>query len=759
MKPGRPERIVIDPRYPQLVAQHAIRDVYDAFVELITNADGSYYRLSKATRIHKDGGPILIEVEARRGKRPSKVIVRDRAEGMDLAEMRSKIQRMGARTSVEGDRGFMGRGLKDCAILGRVIVESIKEDVYYKCEVNSGFEFIAYEPPERATPDRRKTLGIPRGNGTVVTAEIQEDYRLPRFENLSSNLPWHYALRDIFAADGPNHVVLRNLNESDNGGERVVFHPPDGTLVAQHEYEVVGYPTKATLSVFRSSVPLEDPSDRFRRSGFIVKGERAIHECSYFNSELERDPLAKRYFGRLECAFIDRLCFEYDNRRAAGQVHPPENPALVIDPNRQTGLRREHPFTRALLRFPVDRLRELVAKDREEERTKRAQVASEETQSRLDQLAKVAGQFLKQQLEDIEELTTGEQVDELAFAKLGMLIYPTYARVAVGQERRLTVYARATLLGGRDPLIRISSDHPAVAVLDSEVRLNQHRRRPDLLIGGFRIRGQSLEKAVLVRATLDGLGPVDALIQVVEYAVEDRLFRAPLEFERAKYEIREGKRKALLLFAKCPELVAEEVAIDVSSTDPSGIPVRGRCRLAPVEGTNFARGEVVVQGRRLGAKARIEARISDAVAATSARVVQREEEEGVRIDIQLRDEDYHNFRAKWADHEGKPNLLLVSARHKSVRRYLGPPPDFEGQNTPHFRVLLAEIVAESVCRKALRLEAQERPWEFRWADLKDDYLIADDVVSRLQQRLRDFVAAAHIVMLGDDDLRTLKSEG
>jgi len=121
--------------------------------------------------------------------------------------------------------------------------------------------------------------------------------------------------------------------------------------------------------------------------------------------------------------------------------------------------------------------------------------------------------------------------------------------------------------------------------------------------------------------------------------------------------------------------------------------------------------------------------------------------------IELRDEDYGNFRAKWADHEGKPHLLLVSAKHKSLSRYLGPAPDYEGQDAPHFRLLLAEIVAESVCRKSLTLEAKERTWEFRWADLKEDHLIADDVLAKLQQRIRDFVADAHAIMLSDAEVR------
>jgi len=79
--------------------------------------------------------------------------------------------------------------------------------------------------------------------------------------------------------------------------------------------------------------------------------------------------------------------------------------------------------------------------------------------------------------------------------------------------------------------------------------------------------------------------------------------------------------------------------------------------------------------------------------------------------------------------------------------------EFQGQNSPLFRVLLAEIVAESVCRKSLTLESKERTWEFRWADLKEDYLIADDVFAKFQRLMRDFVADAHAIMLSDQEVK------
>lgn len=53
--------IEADKRYIQHVRSHAIGDVYDALVELITNADDSYNRLFVKKKRSRDGGDILIE--------------------------------------------------------------------------------------------------------------------------------------------------------------------------------------------------------------------------------------------------------------------------------------------------------------------------------------------------------------------------------------------------------------------------------------------------------------------------------------------------------------------------------------------------------------------------------------------------------------------------------------------------------------------------------------------------------------------------
>ena len=67
-------------------------------------------------------------------------------------------------------------------------------------------------------------------------------------------------------------------------------------------------------------------------------------------AELENDPNAKWFFGRLTCDFIDDLWNEYDNRFEQGLPALPANPRPIVDPLRKEGLVREHPFVDALFK-------------------------------------------------------------------------------------------------------------------------------------------------------------------------------------------------------------------------------------------------------------------------------------------------------------------------------------------------------------------------------------------------------------------------
>jgi len=747
MKLGQPIDIHLSARYYQFNRSFAIRDVFDALVELVTNCDDSYHHLSKNRLRPEDGGPILIEYLSQRGSHPSFIIVHDRAEGMTLEEMRTKLGDVGTRRSEEGDRGFMARGAKDCTELGTMTVESIKDERYYKCQLSGKPQFIPLENG-KVTKQIRERLRIPRGNGTVVTLEVKTNTRMPRFEIIMRDLPWHFALRDILSEHSNTKVLVKNMNQPSSQAEKLPYAHPYGELMCEETFEVPEYSgVTASLKIWRSPDTFEDTAERFRRSGILIKGQRAIHECSLLFPEFERDQHGKRYFGRLECSQIDTLLRKYDERRENGLPHPGNNPSLLIDPNRQHGLMRDHPFTRALLLIPSERLRALIAKDRETERSTERKIANEETQNRLDRLAKKASEFLKRQLEELEDISKGDDVDKSAFAKQGVLIFPTYLNVAIGQERTLTYYVKKGQLVGDEKEVVVEVDDDALTVLGSPFRLKPHRTKDDRLTGTFTVRGEKLKEGVIIRANCEGLPTAEAIASVIETKIEERAFENPLEFEYENYRVREGSKRSLELFAKYPEVVSAPTLVSLASSDSAGVPIRGSCELTPIVGSNYASGTVTVQGRKLNVKAEIKASANGREATAQVKVVQKTNEGGIPFKFDLSDKDFGRFRAMWADHEGKPHLLLISARHPSLSRYLGPAPDYEGQNEPLFRILLAEIIAEAVCSKSLEFETKERTWEFRWADLKEDYLIAESVRASLQQRLREFVADAHTIML------------
>ncbi len=752
MKLGVPIDVKITLRYFDFSRQFSIRDVYDALVELITNSDDSYHRLYKKQLRSDDGGSILIEICEQRKGESSLIIIYDKAEGMNLETMSEKFSDVGSRRSEEGDRGFMGRGAKDCTVLGGMIIESIKEEKYYKCELTAKPQFIPWENGRSVNKEMRERLGIKRGNGTVIRLEVESQHRIPHAATIIRDLPWHYALKDILSENSPTKLLIRNLNYPTKKPTEIVYRQPVAELVCDEKFIVPSYrEAKAKIKIWKANEPFEDSSERFRRSGLLIKSERAIHECSLLYSGLEKEPYAKRYFGRLECDFIDRLLNEYDKRRENNKPHPPENPYLLIDPNRQTGLRRDHPFAKALFQIPSEKLRQLIEKDKEQDKGALKEIASRETQKRLDQLAKVANKFLAQQVEELEELTIDDKVDKDFFSKRGVLIFPTYLNIAIGQIRSLTFYVDRSILDKDGHEVMVTSDDPAVSVLDAPFNLRSHPKRSDKMIGTFRIRGESLKEAVCLQAKSEGLPEAEAMVKVVENRIEEHEFATSLEFEHKLYHVREASLKTLRLYAKYPELVTQDTIINVASSDSESLPIKGRCHIVPVEGSNYAVGEVQVQGRRLQGRAvEIAASINGDKAITKVKVTQKDES-GVPLKFKIVSKPLGIYRAAWSVQE--PNLLEISAIHDSIKRYLGPAPDYSGQDEPYFRVLLAEIVAESVCRRALELEVKTKPWDFKDDFIGNPEVVVNTVLSHLQRRMRDFVADAHSAMLSKTEIK------
>ena len=84
---------------------------------------------------------------------------------------------------------------------------------------------------------------------------------------------------------------------------------------------------------------------------------------------------------------------------------------------------------------------------------------------------------------------------------------------------------------------------------------------------------------------------------------------------------------------------------------------------------------------------------------------------GTGIKIKLADISLGNQRYRW-----RQNVLEIAARHPALQRYLGPPPEFEGQDDKHFRVVLAEVTADAVCARLISDNVRTNPEEYEDAD-------------------------------------------
>jgi len=440
MRQAEPVDLEYTKRSGAFTAQYSIQDFYDVVVELLTNSDDSYHGLFRDGLSNRDGGQIILEVEPHRGAKSSAITVRDRAAG--FRDLDKKLKEVGTRTSHEGDRGFMARGIKDCAALGHITIETIVDGRYNKAEISTSFQLIPYisggkRSGERATAANRKRLGIKK-NGTVVRVDLNANVTVPRLETIKRDLVSHFALRDIMLGTSGSTV---KLSYGKSRLEPLRYSNPEADLVHDREYAVPGYEdARFRFRLWKARSPIHDPIDaRCRRTGVLIQGKRAIHGASFLAPELENDSAADMFFGRIECSAIDQLAEEFNRRFENNLPHPLDNPLLVIDPNRRNGLQSGHPFTQVLYQQPIEVLNTEFKKHKDEVRQKRTQIEAKETTDRLRKLAREASKFMREKLEGSDTFGTGDDTHDRNLIKSGIALSPGYTQIEVGATRNFTV--------------------------------------------------------------------------------------------------------------------------------------------------------------------------------------------------------------------------------------------------------------------------------------------------------------------------------
>ncbi len=527
-------------------AKLAIRDVYDAIVELVTNCDDRY-------QILQTGGRVEIEL-GRQGKgRPSILRVRDFADGMTTNQMNRKLGRIGGRVSglEEGYavRGTNSRGAKDIAALGKVTFESIASDSrMHTCHIFPNLEYAA-DDSRRVTPPVREKLGIAKGTGTVVTIEIDPIHRIPKIDTLVPKVATLVRLRDIVWQEKTT-LVVKGLR---TGAQRAVsLHRPTGRKRVSKTFTVPGYPgATAKLLVFRARKTFKAVRNRFRLGGILVKSRHAIHEATLFDQSLEWDSHAQWFYGRLTCETIDDLWNEYDERQARGEPHPPENPVPILDPSRKSGLTSGHPFVTALYGRALGLLRPLVEEERTRTERERAHsVESQKTRKRLDALERAANQFM----EDFSDESTSRDPKGIQkgsrFQLRGYSLTPQYAQVVQGHSFTcwLTVLTEAFPEIGEGALVEVECLTDELRCDHAEIPLEPLDVQDGVLRATWSVEAVDTTPATGLAVRV---GPIEAESTVAVLASEAERYAhiKELRFERARYRIRGGSRRQIRLVA------------------------------------------------------------------------------------------------------------------------------------------------------------------------------------------------------------------
>jgi hypothetical protein len=720
-----------NPRYWQQNARMAIRDPYDALIEVITNADDRYVHL-------KSEGKIEVEVERRKGA-PDILRVRDYADGMTSEDMDKKIARVGDRVSglAEGIsvRGTNSRGAKDIAILGGVAFESVAADgKYHQCRITARGEFESF-PSEPVQPKIRKALGIIKGTGTVVTIEVEAAHRIPQHETLCRMLTNLVPLRDIMG-NPKRTIIVRDLKQVREDVLR--WSPPEGTERVCERFSIPGYPgAEAKLVIWRAKTRFEtSTSTRSRPGGILVKSSHAIHESTLFAPELEHDPHASWFFGRLTCEYIDKLWNDYDDRQEQGLPVDPSNPQPIFDPMRKAGLIREHPFVKRLFGEALTRLRPLVEEERKREETSRFKVESEETRKRLNLLEKEATRFMEENRSDQDETREPDGVvRDSIFRQKGYSLSPPFAQILLGHSRKywFNVSTKTFPELAVGSLVQIECATPEVSTSKKLCALETHPTLESTLRCVWEVRGDAVTHTtgIVVR-----IGPIvaEATIEVLASERDRYVDVTDLAFEHDSYRVRPGTLKSIRLLAPCPSIIATATPVVIRSSS-SRVRISGETVLHPRPELGVAICQFRVASDEQDLRARLTAEAGGQQC--EARLVGIAPA-GAAIKIKLEPISLGNQRYRW-----RANVLEIATKHPSLNRYLGLPTDnFPGQEEKHFRVLLAEIVADAVCSQIVSRSASIHPEEYESADW-------DAYYAEYSRLLTQFLPLAHRSQIPD----------
>lgn len=743
----------------------AMRSIQDACNELITNVDDSYEVLNKPN-INYQGDAVI---SYRRGgkKIPTVFSIRDKATGMTNTKIIDILSFHGnKRKNLEASRAFFGRGLIDISFLGTVDLYSIKDGYFCHAHIkHQSLNWRFIEEKVTVTKKHKNLIGSKK-HGTRIDLTIPLDAPSssnPLAKHLAENIPLHYSLRNILNSEkGPfkGTLKLKFLNENEKDGQHILSYvQPKAEHIVKNQKIILkpkeGLKVEAYLDLYKTKEPLSDSKeDDLTDYGILVQGKKAIHEKSFLDSKFQNDPLARRYFGSLKCSYIDDLAHEWEDRREKKIQHTSDNPIPIIDNERIGNLSRRHPFIKNHLFTESKKILDsFVAKDHENDSSN---LMDEELDKSLSEKLKI----LIESTKDIERDQTNDNLKALGQSEWRAI--PSSVKIKIGETARISVYTNKDNVEQNDKLeARFhSKNEKFIKIKKTEVGFSNSFSNDNIVKAIFEI--EALEEKENIEISFHYKNFIKTQIKVHTFIEKDRKFKEDLEFEFENYNVTKGGKRNLKVFAKYPEIINDKNLEGVITIDNNqAIKVKDTCNFKIIPNTNYAIGNIGVEGLKIGDETRLIVKVYPSVAKTTISVSDRKPpRKGDDFQIKIVDEDLGtNERAQWDFNN--PNLLKITTKHKIVRKYLGSSKPINNKypysGSLIWKTFENDILAEKFAEKQMEIIATNKQIEF--ASLtrhnKDQVDLTVALVQRYYNKLkRNFILSLHNSQnISDTDLK------
>lgn len=479
MEYSDPQNLPISQNIVKQMSLSTIRSIIDAIVELVTNSDDSYKRLEQ------DNLPVIgtigVSIQRIKGGLVKELKIADLAEGMDRTGLEKAIKFAEPASGIkEGKtvRGYFGRGLKEAIIsLGIGRIDTITNEIYDSGEIwwdnkkNVG-QYRLLRQPMKVTPDIRSKVGIPSGNGTVVTIYVNNTkIACPDYKTFHRQLTRHYALRDINSSMHRNVQLVFIDWKGVTITASISYMPPEGDLICSKLAKLGSFGDQIQVKIYKSKEQLDSPRNYpYAEAGFLIKTEGAILDLQLFKYDDYEAGLY--FFGEIFCPGIaERLKADEQG---------------LVDTNRG-GLEWKHPYCHQL-RVEIEKMLAPYIEEKKKELEKKTPVhVSEQTRKALNKLCNLLNRFIKDEIELAKGIEPDTSIDEL-------MIKPEWANLEVNVARLFSVYVPQDLWPLLDSGERLclESSNPNIYIPFSEIETSQlstHPKHSELLYGHFAVLG------------------------------------------------------------------------------------------------------------------------------------------------------------------------------------------------------------------------------------------------------------------------------